>query len=186
MENLKDADVVFTKGFGLLSRAIRFFTRGIGESRTKVNHVGLVVSGGPIAEAVIVEALSMVKRHRLMDRYGPRRDHVAVYRSLDLTEAETRRIAEAAEGYVGRKYGYATIAAHLLDWVLLGAYVFRRFVGCDNYPICSWLVAHAYKKVGKHFGVPARAASPDEIWDFVVENPDKFRMIRDLAPLDPG
>jgi len=36
---------------------------------------------------------------------------------------------------VGKKYGIAKIAAHLLEWMLLGACVFRRMANSGDYPI---------------------------------------------------
>jgi len=50
---LKPGDIFFTRGPGLFSRAIRFFTRSIGEKRSKVNHVGVVVEEGGIQTAVV-------------------------------------------------------------------------------------------------------------------------------------
>jgi len=182
---LEPADIFFTRGKGFISKAIRFFTRSFGEKRTMVNHVGLVVEGGPIAEAVVVEALTKVKRHRLFYQYrgGSGKTEVAVYRPTNLSADEIALIVDKAASYEGRKYGFLKIATHLADWVLLGAYVFRRLTQDDNYPICSWLVAHAYGAAGKHFGVDAGAASPDDIWDFVRKNPDKYVEVRALSPL---
>ena len=164
---------------------IRFFTRDIGERRTKVNHVGVVVEGGPIEEVIVVEALSRVRRHRLWARL--RRTHrtsVAVYRASNLSRQQMRRIVDKAEAYIGYKYGWETIIAHFLDWLLQGAHLFRRIIGEDNYPICSWVVARAYEEAGLHFGIEARATSPDDIWDFAVEErPDLYDCIRPLAPL---
>ncbi len=117
---LEPADVFATRGKSWLSKAIRIFTRHIGESRTKVNHVGVVVEGGTLRDAVIVEQ---------------------------------------------------------------GAYVFRRLAFMKRYPICSWLVAHSSNEVGKHFDVDAGAATPDDIWDFCVGNPDKYRTVLELGPL---
>lgn len=184
-QRLQVADIFFTRGSGLLSKAIRYFTRAIGESRTKVNHVGLVVKGGPVGRAVVVEALIRVKEHRLYAQYGGRgkRTSVAVYRPMDLTAEEINVIVATAKSYVGRRYGFLKIAAHLADWLLQGAYVFRRLAVMDDYPICSWVVAHAFKKAGKNFGVPPGAASPDDIWDFVTTNPDKYVEVRPLNPL---
>lgn len=182
---LEPGDVFLTRGESLLSRVIRFFTRSFGESRTMVNHVGLVVEGGLPEGAVVVEALRTVRRHRLWDRYGPEsRSQMAVYRPLNLSEEEIGIIVEAAEVYVGRSYGYLKIAAHLLDWLLLGAYFFRRLVRMDDYPICSWLVAHAFAKVGKTFGLPPGAASPDDIWDFLNANPDKYTCVIELGTIE--
>ena len=167
-----------------MSRLIRFFTRQIGESRTKVNHVGVVVQGGSLRETIVVEALSTVRRHRLWGRYGPpKRDLVAIYRPLDLSPEQIAKVVGGADAYVGRKYGWFMLVAHLLDWVLQGAYVFRRLAGVDRYPICSWVVAHAYLKAGKAFGVAPGAADPDDIWDYVVAHHTQYACIFPLAPL---
>ena len=53
----------------------------------------------------------------------------------------------------------------------------------DRYPICSWLVAHAFAKAGKTFGVPPGMASPDDIWDFVNEEPEKYSEIMPLGSI---
>ena len=44
----------------------------------------------------------------------------------------------------------------------------------DRYPICSWLVAHAYGAAGVHFDVPPGAATPDDIWDYVISHSGEF------------
>jgi hypothetical protein len=182
--NLLPADVFLTRGHGFISKAIRFFTRKIGESRTKVNHVGVVVEEGTIQTAVVVEALSKVKRHRLWKRYGPPcKDQVAVYRAKNLSEEDVKKIVAAANKYKGRKYGYLKIGAHLADWMLLGAYVFRRLAFVKRYPICSWLVAHCFAKADKHFGCDVGAASPDDIWDFVLGHPDIYEPVHPLKRL---
>jgi hypothetical protein len=181
---LQPGDVFLTRGLGPLSRLIRVFTRGFGERRTQVNHVGLVVQEGLPPVAVAVEALSRVRRHPLGSRYGrASRQEIAVFRPLNLSEKEIATVVSAAEGYVGRRYGYLKIVAHLLDWLLLGAYLFRRLARMDDYPICSWLVAHSFAKVGKTFGVPPGAASPDDIWDFAVQETRKYKMVHPLGPM---
>ena len=181
---LQPCDVFLTRGTSLVSRLIRFFTRSFGESRTLVNHVGVIVQPGTPSTAVGVEALSRVRRHTLGSQYGPgSSDLVAVYRPLNLSAAEQAAIVAAAQGYVGRTYGYLAIAAHVLDWCLLGAYCARRLVRMDRYPICSWLVAHAFGKADKHFGVASGMATPDDIWDFVTTRPQSYALIRPLSRL---
>ncbi len=183
MEVLQPCDIFLVRGTGLISRLIRFFSRGIGESRTMVNHTGIVVAGGDLQQAVIVEAVRFVRRRRLWEGYGSGDDEVAIYRPLNLTEDEAVKIVAAAESYVGRDYGYLMIAAHVLDWFFFHAYLFRRLIRSDNYPICSWVVASAYSKADKNFGVAPGEAEPDDIWDFVMKNSDKYQQIRPLVRL---
>ena len=179
---LNSGDVLVTRGRGFLATAIRFFTRHIGESRTKVNHVGVIVEGGPLDGAWVVEALWKVVRRRLVHGYGAKgSDDVGIFRPINLTDEEIRTIVKAANGYVGRRYGVLKLVTHLADWVLQGAYVFRRLTNDDRYPICSWLVACSFAKAGKTFGVEPGAASPDDIWDFCTREKDKYVEILKLG-----
>jgi hypothetical protein len=180
---LSPGDVVLTRSGGIVGWAIRVFTRRIGESRTRASHTGIIVQGGPLESAVIVEALATVKRHPLWGRYGGAGHEVAVFRPLNLTDADLAKVVAKAETYVGRRYGYLKLLAHWADWVLQGAYVFRRLTNQDEYPICSWVVAYAFAEAEKHFGVEPGAATPDDIWDFVTENPDVYREVVALGRL---
>jgi len=122
---LKPGDVFFTRGTGCLSRAIRVCTRSFGEKRSKVNHVGVVVNEGSIQTAMIVEALSKVRMHRLWKRYGTSNKHqVAIYRVKNLKPEQIEIIIAEANEQVGRLYGFGKIITHLLHWLLTGVYVF--------------------------------------------------------------
>ena len=182
-EKYKAGDIVLTQGTGLISKLIRKFTRDKGESTTKVNHVGVVVEAGDDKTAVIVEALTGVKKHTMWSQYALTGHKVAVYRPMNLSPKEKAAVVEKANSYVGQKYGYLKIVAHLADWAIGGKYVFRRFVAMDNYPICSWVVAQSFAVVGKKFGVEAGAASPDDIWDHIQKNKYNFRCVRSLREL---
>lgn len=181
---LAAGDVVLARSGGLLGWGIRVFTRRIGESRTRATHSGVIVEGGPIDRAIIVEALSHVVRHRLWDRYAGKNKAVAVFRPLNMSAEDIARVVAKAETYVGRRYGYLKLLAHWLDWLLQGAYVFRRLANQDRYPICSWLVAYSFAAADKHFGVEPGAAEPDDIWDFVTTHPDVYREIVPLHRLE--
>jgi len=193
---LEPGDIFLTRGCGLLSKAIRYFTRSIGEKRTKVNHVGLVVKKGDFKAAIVVEALCKVIRHKLWSQYGPpKKDCVAVYRATNLTVEEVKDIVAEAEKQVGKKYGFPMIAAHFMDWLLgrmIGwlfgwqfsdVYLFRRVIPGNKYPICSWVVADAFAEADKDFGVEIGMATPDDIWDFIQDNPDKYKEIHPLKLL---
>lgn len=175
----KPGDIVFTRGTSFMSKAIRFFSKVGGESRTQVNHVGIIV-GIEGDESIIVEAVSKVKRHKLIDAYGKKDDQVAIFRPVNLTEDELKAIADKANSYVDRSYGYAKIFTHMLDWCIGGRYFFRRLTMTDDYPICSWLVAAAYDAANKNFGIQVGAAQPDDIWDFCTEHADKYECVRKL------
>lgn len=179
---VKPGDIFLTCGTSWFSKAIRICTRRIGEERTKVNHVGVIVTGGHYERADIVEALSKVKKRRLT-AYQGKKTAVAIYRPTNLTEDQIKVIVERSNSYVGRQYGWFKIVTHLIDWVFQGVYFARRLTQSDNYPICSWCVAQAYAKAGADFGVEPGAASPDDIWDFVTQNTDKYQQVHPLQPL---
>jgi len=181
---LLPGDVVLTRSTSVLGRLIRICTRSFGEKRSKVNHVGIIVDGGVIHEAVLVEALLNVCRHGLWEHYAGTANEVAVYRATNVPSQDMQTVVAEAEEQVGKKYGFGKIIAHFLDWLLTGAYVFRRLTQNGDYPICSWLVAHAYAKAGYNFGVEPGAADPDDIWDFVDERTDYYDCIVPLGPLD--
>ncbi len=146
--------------------------------------MGIVVEAGKVKDAVVVEALSKVREHKLWDQYrSPKKNHVSVYRSKNVSPEETEIIVATAKRQINKTYGYGKIVAHFLDWCFSGIYFFRWFARNGKYPICSWLVAHAYYEVGYDFGVPAEAANPDDIWDFVNDHPNYYDCIVKLGPM---
>lgn len=176
-------DVVMTRGSGIVSRLIRKFTTSKGEEPTEVNHVGIVVYPGTLGNAIIVEALETgVKRHRLARYVGTSSD-VAVARMRGLSEKDQARVVAAAEEYEGRAYGYLKLATQWLDWAIGGRYLFRRLSNMDEFPICSWIVASAYGRIGVSFGVRVGEATPDDIWDHIVANPAQWEWVHGLTPL---
>jgi len=194
---LKPCDIMATRSKGRLGRLIRFFTRRIGESKSRVNHIGQVVHGGTLETAIVVEALSPRVVHRpLWDGYGCKSaPDATIFRPLNLTDEDIAVITRTAESYVGRRYGYLKLGTNLLDWVATNiraaipigerrdVYLFRRLTHDDNYPMCSWITSHSYAKRGKDFGVKAGAATPDDIWDFCLSHPEKYAVIVPLGSL---
>lgn len=174
----KKGDIIATRGNGWLSKAIRFCSKRIGESRTEVNHVGLVTDPGDQCTAKVIEALHRVKHHTLADQYKGKNTDIYILRPLVIPPTSIDSIVERAKTHVGKKYGYLKIGLHLADWCLLGAYVFRRLGRMKNYPICSWLVDDAYREgAGLDFGVAKSRCQPDDIWDFAWNNQDKYDII---------
>lgn len=180
---LEPGDIFLTKGSNWVSRAIRFFSRTGGESRTEVNHAGVVISYGTYESATIVEANSTVVKRTMGAYRRMKNTEVAIFRPVNRDEYVLETIALKANSYVGRKYGYLKIVAHFLDWCLGGRYFFRRFARMDRYPICSWVVSYSYDAVHMDFGVPPWAASPDDIWDYCLSHPEEFVLVHRLGTL---
>ena len=185
---LQACDLVLVRGRSFWNQAIRLFTRSLGEDRSKVDHVAIVTEGGAFYDAILVQAFRMVVHESVATSYAGKDKQVAVYRPLNLGEAEMAKVAAKAESYVGRKYGFGKIVTHSLDWLLQGVYLFRRLNIRDDYPICSWVVAYAFLEAGKDFGVEPGRADPDDIWDFVTSRPDLYAQVRPLekVPERPG
>lgn len=181
---LQAGDVFLTQGNSFVSKAIRFLTRDKGESRTEVNHVGVVTVDGTDRTAIIVEASSKVVRRPMNAYFMSKHTKVAIYRYGLLTDAEEDAVVNYSESMVGAKYGYVKILAHFLDWCIGGVYFFRRFAQMERYPICSWIVAYAYQDAGLGFGIEANAASPDDIWDWVTNQDNGWRQVHPLELLN--
>lgn len=179
----KPGDVFLTKGHRLISYLIRYFTQDKGESITRVNHVGLVVSEG--SNPYIVEALHTVKRHRLSDAYGGTPTQIAVYRPRALSDLQRHVLVENVEKEVGKRYGYLKIAAIFLDYFLRSR-KFRRLIGLTNSPFCSLLVATQLSRFLIYFqGAPRpEEITPDDIDDTVTSEPENWDRIKALGPLD--
>lgn len=172
-------DLIFVRGTGFVQRGIRWASRGPGEAPTYAHHVA-----GFVTADEVVEAKSSVVRRSLVQCVGAQA--YQVWRCATLTDQQRLAVANYAAGYVGRKYGYLKIAAHLGDSLLSrlfrrDVYLTRRWASMDKYPICSWVWAFAYAEVlGLRFGVEPSAAQPDDMHDHVRNSPD-WTMISEVA-----
>ena len=174
-------DIFFTRGYSLFSKLIRFNETTWDDEIAIVNHVGIVVEPGPLYIANAVEALRHVQKHTIFSQYHGEKDKVSIFRPLGLQENDIFKITNKALTYIGKDYGYLKILGHTLDYFTGGHYIFRRFFNSDNYPICSWVVAHAYKAAGLMFGCDPGMATPDDIWDYCLNNKTKYTNILHLT-----
>ena len=175
-------DVVIVRSTGVISRLIQFFTRKWGEPPSQATHVGIIAAGYGKDDAYIIEAIHHVVVRKLSEAYSDLDIQIAIYRPTNLTPEQIGVIVDRAFTHVGEKYGYLKIIAHALDWIFNGSYVFRRLIFLPNYPICSYLVADAFRAAGLDFGVKVGAASPDDIHDFVIHS-GKYECIKPLGGL---
>lgn len=172
MVTILPCDILLTRSKSKLGSMIRFFTRRWPfESKTVASHCGIFTVEGDLKTATLVEAQSHCNRHSFSEAYGSdTTTDLCIFRPLNLTDEEKALIVAKAESYVGKDYGYFKLLLHLGDWLLGGVYLFRRLGRMDRYPICSYVVSHAYGAAKKTFGVANDAASPDDIWDFILKN----------------
>lgn len=177
-------DVVLTRSSNWVSSVILWATRDKDEEPSYVNHVGIISSDGPANFSLITEAISTgVVERPFLSAYkrGKESPYVAIFRPLNMDEAELALVAATAKSRVGQKYGYAKLLYHL--WYKITGQTTLFNTQIDKYPICSYLVASAFSAVSRDFGVSVGRATPDDIWDFVLRNPDKYAMIHSLGVL---
>jgi len=173
----KCGDVVCELGQSFFGRAIRWFTRSWGEKGTWASHTGHMIDDTHIAEALAkftIQPLDVARR-------------VKVWRlKVGLSESEEICIRVKAQHWLGKSYGWWKNGAHAIDCLLekitpfKHVYLFRRFIGVADYPICSWATGWTYDEcVGYRFGVPPNAAAPDDIADWCETHPDDWELIFD-------
>jgi len=170
-------DVVGEYGPSWLGRAIAWATRGRYEARTWCSHVGRMVSPTEIAETGA--------RFRIVPFDVTRKVRVWRFRTGLSHEALACMTAKAQQ-YLGAHYGWWKLLPHLADGLLekllpvRSVYLFRRLMCLKRYPICSWEVAWTYEEcVGYRFGVSPRAATPDDIVDWIEAHPDDWECVYD-------
>ena len=156
--------MVLTQSQGLFGRMVKWGSRSPRESPTWATHCGVIIGGRTIVEArwkVILRALWWYK--------GSNEKIIIFRRSGGLDGKQKHIIRAKAADYLGRTYGIGKIITHGLDALLGGVYFFRRLAFMDRYPICSWVVAFVYDKLGIRFGIPPDCAQPDDIMDYCIK-----------------
>jgi hypothetical protein len=179
---------MFTAGSTKLGAAIRWAERTKGEAPTVVNHVGVVSRRGFIHPglgsdpAVFVHPMDLVPAH-VIESLWKTIEHpwypdqkpgneVSIWRYAPITCLQASVAVEVARTFVGAKYGWWKLAAHFVDNKIFGGRnVTRRALRADSRPICSYTAATSMHRAGIRTGhIPARAQSPDSMWDYINES----------------
>ena len=172
---LQCGDVVCELGQSFFGRAIQWFTRGWFEAKTWASHTGHMLDATHIAEALRVFTIQPLDATRKikMWRYRP-----------GLSEGEQICIRQKALHWLGKAYGWWKNAAHAGDGLLEKTplrylfknghvYLFRRFLGIADYPVCSWATGWTFWEcICYKFGIPPNGAAPDDIADWCEASPD--------------
>lgn len=170
---LAPGDVVLTRGMSVPAKLIRVGTKEPAErQKSRVNHAGIIVCGGGVNKARIVESLDSGTVERPLSAYRTvEADSATVYRLQPITDDQRAAVAHIARSYVGRDYGWAMVAAHAADWLIGSRWFFRGMIPASANPVCSGVVAIAYAAIGYRFrAIPPHTVQPDDIWDDVTNN----------------
>ena len=167
------ADVLFTRNEkSWIGPAIRWATRGNGEPPTYTNHV----AGVGVGRHRVIEALWTVEESDV-DLWQALNPVFQAWRIPKLPMVTRNIVAVEASQYLGRSYGWWKLGAHLGDGLLSklfgkNVYLFRPAMFMKNYPICSWVWAYAYSKIGVRFDCNPDCADPDTMHDYVSSSPE--------------
>jgi hypothetical protein len=179
-------DVFFTRSSTLLGRLIRWAETDPGENAW-ANHTGVIVSAGWIAPpeptssfvpllAGVVESLWRTEAWCWYEAHkNDTSNTIRIYRKHGITEQQQNAIIGRASEFVGRKYGWWKLGAHLIDrLVFSGRKTVSNFLQVDSRPICSYTAAKSFAAAGISFGMEPEAADPDEMMDHCESSGEWF------------
>ena len=168
---MKRGDIILTRGSGFISRAIRRFGKE-GDQEALVSHAGIFIS-----PMFVIEALSRVVTSAFPEDFKGKGAQYVVLSPKNVTDEQRRILALIASNFSARSYGYLKILGQAVDWLTGTNWVTFKLLVWDKYPYCSFLVAEAYRSIGKNFGVPSKSTTPDDILDFCIGHPDKYEIV---------
>jgi len=188
----------------LVSRLIAWASRMPGEPKTRATHAALVVKGGTLETALILEALWPRVQISPLSKYA---GHMTVYRAMRINplicNLMAHRAREQAKLTGGRTrgivYGLLKLPLFLLDCLLSKALCYCWIVICALVPglkyrpferriftrlnlvwifVCSQVVARVYQEVGGvKFIYHWSRVTPDDIDDYCGAAVDDFEQI---------
>lgn len=177
-------DILGYSGGGFLGKTIKWFEKGYHETPSVLSHCGLFVNDGSIKNVNVIEAIfpTGVLYRRFWTHYADDLHKCYLIKPMNLTTQERLALSKIAFQYVGHPYGTLKIIPHAIDGLLAKILhkrditLFRNLCKVDTFPICSYLVAKAYSTFDLDFGIKGSMATPDDIWDFAINNPDKYKI----------
>jgi hypothetical protein len=174
---------------GRLGRLIQWATTAWRENPSILSHVGLFVNEGALQNINIVESLvpNGIQYRRFAEHYE-RGENCYVLRPLNISFEDRVTIANHAFKSMRKPYGFGKAIAGGLDGLLSRIFhlrrepvFFRRLFINEVFEDCSVFVADCYEKAGYDFGLRDSFVLPDDIWDYALEHPEKYEIIKIIA-----
>lgn len=159
-------DIVAVRGAG-------FFARGILKATgNTVSHVGLLTSTDP---PLVVEALARVKTRELATTIA-KAERAFILHDKSLTAWARRQIVGAAVVFSAEGYNWGDIALQGMDAIGRTTWFTDHLsIGLARDPICSYVVAAAYRAVNLSFGkVKDQSVRPSTIYYFARSHPEIY------------
>lgn len=168
---LKPADIILTRGYNLLSKAIITVLRLFQKDEVDFNHALMVAD-----ENIGIEAGTKIQYVNLKDVLEGAEGY-KIIRRVDLTDEQRMKIIKKANKCIGQEYGYLRLIMQLFDQIFHTNWFTRRLKYRNH--ICSGLVAWAYFVVRriKFNDVPWRSCEPDDVDDESLKNPDLWEIV---------
>lgn len=169
-----------------IGKIIKWAEQGYSEAPSIVAHTGIFVDDGELTEVNVIEALfpKGVVERPFWENYKDTLDRVYVLKPKNICKNKRDIIVNYCKNQVGKPYGTLKLLPHLADGVIAKVLhkrdvrFFRKLIGKNNFPICSFLVANAYAQVGLDFGITSNMATPDDILDFALSHPQKYSVTK--------
>lgn len=174
---------------GRLGRLIQWATRAWREAPSVLSHCGVFVNEGSLQNVHVVESLVPfgIKYRRFAEAYE-RGENCYILKPLNITFENRLEIVNHAYESIGKPYGYGKAIAGGLDGLLSRIFYlhrepvfFRRLFINEVFEDCSVLVADCYDKAGLNYGLRDSFVLPDDIWDYALEHPEKYEIIKIIA-----
>mgnify|MGYP001558704015 FL=1 len=167
---MQAADILLMKGnSGWASDLVTW----VGNS--DVSHAVLVICTEPTP--IIIESIN--PRVRTVPLDVAIQDHSPVYllKNTQLTPAQREYIVRAALKWSTRDYSFHQCAIAAIDELTQSRWASQHQLFPEA-PMCSWLVAEAYKENGLDFGEPAAGTGPWDIKKFALAHPQFYEVLR--------
>ena len=158
----QSGDIIAIRGSGWLPDNICKATH------SEVSHVGLVIGTSP---TIVIEALWRVKTNPIAVTIN-NAEKVWCIRYPNLTDKNRVDLVQAALKFSADDYGGFDLVLQLADAAFKTKW-FTENIGktfLNHFPICSFLVAAAYRQIGITFSSTDWSVTPSDIMNFALLN----------------
>lgn len=162
----RPGDIVYNQSKSIVSRLIRFFTRGRKEEPSWASHAAGVSQVVP--DVLICEATAKGVQENPFVSLDKGTGHAVVLRWPGLSRSEQETIVKTWRSQIGWKYSFIDLTLHFLDSVFFkGKYRFRRLSWWEP-STCAAFVMQGYVEAGRGTPFAIDEITPDDLLDWQI------------------